>query len=63
MKMTHIEKKLLRRRLGQLRNFMVSSLKKNKIDDYINTVNSRELRMLEAVLMRDEVAEMLAVRL
>jgi hypothetical protein len=63
MKMTHTEKKLLKRRLSQLRNFMVSSLKHNKIDDYLNTINSRELRMLENVLIRDDLAQMLSVRL
>ncbi|MFA5303465.1 MAG: hypothetical protein WC393_02925 [Candidatus Nanoarchaeia archaeon] len=63
MKMTHTEKKLLKRRLSQLRNFMVSSLRHNKIDDYLNTINSRELRMLENVLIRDDMAQMLSVRL
>ena len=63
MKMTHTEKKLLKRRLSQLRNFMVSSLRHNKIDDYLNTINSRELRMLENVLIRDDLAQMLSVRL
>ncbi|MDD4352819.1 MAG: hypothetical protein PHN56_00015 [Candidatus Nanoarchaeia archaeon] len=63
MKINNLEKKILKKRLGQLRNFMVSSLKRNKIDDYLNTVNSRELRMLENVLIKDELTQMISVRL
>lgn len=63
MKINNTEKKLLKRRLSQLRNFMVSSLRHNKIDDYLNTINSRELRVLENVLIKDELTQMLSVRL
>lgn len=63
MKISNLEKKILKKRLSQLRNYMIVSLRKNKIDDYINMINSRELRMLENVMIRDELSQMLSVRL
>jgi lipoate-protein ligase B len=63
MKISNLEKKILKKRLGQLRNYMIVSLRRNRIDDYINMINSRELRMLENVMIRDELAQMLSVRL
>jgi hypothetical protein len=63
MKINNLEKKILKKRLSQLKNYMVFSLRRNKIDDYLNTINSRELRMLENVLIKDELTHMLSVSL
>jgi hypothetical protein len=63
MKLNNIEKKLMKKRLSQLRKYMVSSLSTNKLDDYLNFVNSRELRMLENFLIKDELTQMLSIRL
>jgi len=63
MMITTVEKKALKKRLSQLRNYMVSALRKNKIDNYLNTINSRELRMLENVLIKDDLLETLSIRL
>lgn len=51
MKINTTEKKMLNKRLAKLRNYMAFCLKKNKLDDYFNTANSRELALLENLMV------------
>lgn len=51
MMLTNYEKFAMRKRLESLKQFLLNSLESNKVDDYLNTVNSRELRFLEETLL------------
>ena len=54
MKLTTFEKYSMKRRLNQLKKFMVHCLQTKKYDDYLNTINSNELRALEqTIIMQD----------
>jgi hypothetical protein len=63
MNLTKDEKKMMSKRLNQLKRYMMSSLEKNRIDKYLNVVNSRELKLLEYALIQDPVLEMVSSRL
>ncbi|VVB74952.1 Uncharacterised protein [Candidatus Tiddalikarchaeum anstoanum] len=51
MKLTMAERKLMTERLKQLRTYAVRCLKNKKMDEYLNTLNSRELKLLEDTLI------------
>ncbi|MDD2678642.1 MAG: hypothetical protein PHG04_02780 [Candidatus Nanoarchaeia archaeon] len=61
MKITKTEKKALKKRLNQLKSYMAESLKKNRLDEYLNAMNSRELRMLENVLIKDDILKAMSI--
>jgi hypothetical protein len=58
MKMTHCEKKLLIKRLNELKSYLALSLRNNRLDNYLNAVNSREVRLIEGVIFRSQLSEM-----
>jgi len=47
MRLTRFEQKMMKKRISQLRDYMTKSLEKNDLHNYFNTLNSRELMMLE----------------
>ncbi|MBN1923175.1 MAG: hypothetical protein JW791_00245 [Nanoarchaeota archaeon] len=50
MKLTKLEKKLMVKRLNQLKTYLVQCLENNQLHNYFNTLNSREFKALEQKL-------------
>jgi hypothetical protein len=46
------------KRLNELKSYLALSLRNNRLDNYLNAINSREVRLIEGVLFRSQLNEM-----